>query len=107
MASGPRPLARAVRLRVLLALLGRHRPNRQRPVSNLLFDSLGRLYVVDDLASQIKRVTPAGTIDLVWGSNGSADGQFNRPWGIAIDASGYVYVAEGYNHRVQKFAIGK
>ena len=38
-----------------------------------------------------------------WGSEGSGDGQFNDPHGIAVDADGYVYVADTDNHRVQKF----
>jgi sugar lactone lactonase YvrE len=38
-----------------------------------------------------------------WGSNGTGNGEFNDPEGIAIDSSGYVYVAEYYNNRIQKF----
>jgi hypothetical protein len=29
---------------------------------------------------------------------------FNNPFGIAIDSSGNVYVADTYNHRIQKFS---
>ncbi len=38
-----------------------------------------------------------------WGGPGSGDGQFNNPAGIAVDPSGFVYVADMNNHRVQKF----
>ena len=38
-----------------------------------------------------------------WGSQGSGDGQFNYPRGIAIDGSGYVYVTDDENNRIQKF----
>ena len=34
---------------------------------------------------------------------GTADGQLNQPAGVAVDAAGNVYVADTYNHRVQKF----
>ncbi|MDP3645512.1 MAG: peptidoglycan-binding protein [bacterium] len=34
---------------------------------------------------------------------GSGDGQVNIPRGIAVDAQGYVYVADTANHRIQKF----
>ncbi len=38
-----------------------------------------------------------------WGSLGSGDGQFNSPFGVAVDSSGNVYVADINNHRIQKF----
>ena len=38
------------------------------------------------------------------GSYGSGDGQFYQPYGIDIDASGYIYVADTYNNRIQKFS---
>ena len=38
-----------------------------------------------------------------WGSLGTGNGQFNLPRGIAVAADGSVYVADTYNHRVQKF----
>ncbi len=38
-----------------------------------------------------------------WGSFGIGNGCFNIPAGIAIDASGYVYVSDSGNHRIQKF----
>jgi sugar lactone lactonase YvrE len=38
-----------------------------------------------------------------WGSLGSGDSQFNNPFGIAVDSSDHVYVAEYNNHRIQKF----
>lgn len=38
-----------------------------------------------------------------WGSWGIGDGQFRYPRGIALDSNGFVYVADVYNHRIQKF----
>ena len=40
---------------------------------------------------------------LKWGSQGSGDGQFQRPIGIGADSSGNVFVADPWNHRIQKF----
>lgn len=38
-----------------------------------------------------------------WGGEGSANGQFKRPAGIAIDKDGNVYVVDQSNKRIQKF----
>jgi tripartite motif-containing protein 71 len=38
-----------------------------------------------------------------WGTEGSADGQFREPRGIAVDQSDNVYVADTGNNRIQKF----
>ena len=35
-------------------------------------------------------------------SPGAAPGQFNNPWGVALDSAGNLYVADSQNHRVQK-----
>jgi DNA-binding beta-propeller fold protein YncE len=38
-----------------------------------------------------------------WGALGVAEGRFNGPYGIAVDASFNVYVADVWNNRIQKF----
>jgi DNA-binding beta-propeller fold protein YncE len=43
-----------------------------------------------------------------WGEQGSADGRFLQPQGIAIDGDGNIYVADTRNHSIQKFnAMGE
>jgi hypothetical protein len=39
-----------------------------------------------------------------FGELGSGDGQFNAPQQIFIDNTGYLYITEKYNYRVQKFS---
>ena len=38
-----------------------------------------------------------------WGDSGTGNGQFWIPWGVAVDASGDVYISDAGNHRIQKF----
>lgn len=38
-----------------------------------------------------------------WGSRGTGNSQFNYPGGIAVDNSGYLYVVDSGNDRIQKF----
>jgi len=42
-----------------------------------------------------------------WGSRGSANGQFDFAQGVALDHSGYVYVGDLDNQRIQKFQLAK
>ncbi len=46
---------------------------------------------------------PACTFLLTWGILGGAPGQFDGPAGVAVGASGNVYVTDFYNNRIQKF----
>ena len=64
----------------------------------------GSVYVADPAGHLIWHMTLAGDVVDVWGSHGAAPGQFNEPADVAVDAAGNVYVADTWNHRVQKFA---
>jgi sugar lactone lactonase YvrE len=75
----------------------------------LTIDKTGNLYVVDQVSNLIRKVTPAGVVSTIAGSGspGAADGKgtaasFNTPTGIAVDASGNLYVADTYNHKIRK-----
>ncbi|MCE7957971.1 MAG: hypothetical protein DYH06_08555, partial [Acidobacteria bacterium ACB2] len=73
-------------------------------------DSSGNLYVTDVGNNTIRKVTPAGVVTTLAGlagSPGAADGtgsaaQFDGPLGVAVDASGNVYVADYWNHTIRK-----
>src|SRR6266540_4359809 len=71
-------------------------------------DTLGNLYVADYGSDSIRKITPAGTVTkLAGGTWGSADGpgsaaQFYSPMGVAVDASGNVYVADTNNYTIRK-----
>jgi sugar lactone lactonase YvrE len=75
---------------------------------NLAIDSAGNVYVADGMGNVIRKVTPGGSVSTLAGSAtaGSLDAtgaaaQFNDPTGIAVDASGNVYVADFGNDTVR------
>ena len=63
----------------------------------------GKVYVVDNGAHCVHILNSDLTFSSKFGSEGSGDGQFNRPWDIASDSTGCVYVADAGNNRVQVF----
>lgn len=67
----------------------------------------GDIYVVDSGNNRIQRFDSEGNYLSEFGSFGTENGQFNAPWGVAIDAEGFVYVTDSKNARVQKFAPGR
>ena len=44
-----------------------------------------------------------GMVSQCWGSEGSGNGQFCRPWGICCDQQGNIVVGDRSNHRIQVF----
>lgn len=46
-----------------------------------------------------------GVLTQVFGSEGSQNGQFCRPWGICCDQHGNIVIGDRSNHRVQVFDI--
>ncbi|HTK20026.1 MAG TPA: NHL repeat-containing protein [Mucilaginibacter sp.] len=75
----------------------------------LAVDAAGNIYVVDNGNDLIRKVTPAGQVTTFAGSGqpGKSDGtgaaaSFNSPFGIAIDASGNLYVADSGNNLIRK-----
>jgi len=67
-------------------------------------DADENIYVADMYNHRIQKFASNATYIRQWGSEGSGDGEFKWPSGIAIDQTGNIYVADTYNHRIQKFA---
>ncbi|CAN5649309.1 hypothetical protein BH23THE1_BH23THE1_35430 [soil metagenome] len=59
--------------------------------------------MVDYYNNRIQKFDSEGNFLTKWGSEGSGDGQFILPTGIAIDSTGNVYVVDYNNHRIQVF----
>jgi sugar lactone lactonase YvrE len=72
-------------------------------------NSAGNLYVADTDNNTIRMVTPAGIVTTLVGAAGiagSADGgaaaRFNKPYEMALDTTGNLYVADGGNNTIRK-----
>jgi sugar lactone lactonase YvrE len=74
-------------------------------------DSAGNLYIADTLNNVVRKVSPNGTISNYAGNGGagsSGDGsaatsaQLHGPQGLAVDASGNLFIADTLNAKVRK-----
>ncbi len=69
----------------------------------------GTIYIADTDNHRIQHVRQDGTVIHEWGSFGdittgeAPGGTFNQPWGIALGLDGSVFVADLWNHRIQRF----
>ena len=72
---------------------------------NVSVSSIRQLTIPLDAEPAPFTPTPAGQPQflLKWGYHGTDDGRFYNAFGIAIDASGNIYVVDNGNKRIQKF----
>jgi len=69
----------------------------------------GSIFVADSLNHRIQQFSPSGEIINTWGSYANVSegdapgGTFHEPWDVAVSQDGFVYVADTFNHRIQKF----
>ena len=74
-------------------------------------DASGNIYIADTLNQRIRKVDASGNISTVAGTgtpgyNGdgcrATTAQISNPYGVAVDGSGNVYIADGNNNRIRK-----
>lgn len=74
-------------------------------------DSEGMVYVADSFNHKIRKITPEGLVSTIAGDDaGFTDGnasnaQFNTPFGLDIDDSGTIYVADLGNHSIRQISL--
>lgn len=72
----------------------------------------GTLYIADSGNSVIRTISAGGTVSLFagkynnrgWGSGNLTTAMFYQPVGLALDASGILYVADTNNHAIRKIS---
>ncbi len=78
-------------------------------------DTSGVIYIADSANHRIRKVTTGGVISTIAGTGTagySGDGgaatsaQLNTPRGLAVDASGNIYVADTSNNRIRRISSG-
>jgi sugar lactone lactonase YvrE len=73
-------------------------------------DSARNLYVVDTYNHRIRKISIFGTVSTIAGSGyGYSDGQgtsamFTYPFGIAVDSTGNLFVADRNNYKIRKIS---
>jgi uncharacterized protein (TIGR03437 family) len=79
----------------------------------IAFDSAGNMYIADASNSRVRKVATDGTITTFAGTGDFGDfgdtnvatkAGMNRPYGVAVDKAGNVYIADTYNDSIRKVA---
>ncbi|HEY8934609.1 MAG TPA: IPT/TIG domain-containing protein, partial [Cyclobacteriaceae bacterium] len=75
----------------------------------VVVDAIGNVFVADTYNHRIRKITADGVVSTLAGNGDSdfadgtgTDARFSYPTGVAVDASGNVYVAEIGNYHIRK-----
>lgn len=94
--------------------------DESRTIGGVNGDGPGEFHFVTDVAQdgrghflvgqygQIDRIqefSPEGEFIRMWGTQGSAVGEFSRPQSLKVDKSGFLWIADACNHRIQVYDV--
>lgn len=83
--------------------------------SAVAYDASGNLYLADANNHVVREISTSGIITTIAGtgiegysgdSAAATSAQLDTPTGVAVDASGNIYIADSHNHRVRKVSSG-
>ncbi|BBH22131.1 hypothetical protein Back11_34760 [Paenibacillus baekrokdamisoli] len=81
-------------------------PGQLNSPSSIAIDRDGNLYVADTQNNRVQKRDATSEAWSDWkksdGRSGNGPGEFNQPYGVAVDGKGNVYVTDTDNHRIQK-----
>jgi len=84
-------------------------------VDGVAVDAAGNIYIANGTYSVVTMVDASGNLTAIAGNgkagfsgdNGPAvNAQLNGAQGVAVDASGNIYIADTFNHRIRKISAG-
>lgn len=84
-------------------------PGQFKEPQDVAVDAAGNFYVTDFSAHNVQEFDSTGKLVFSFGKEGkhpaddNGPGEFEQPSGIWVDAQGNIYVADTFNHRIQKF----
>lgn len=79
----------------------------------IAIDAAGSIYIADSDAHRIRRINPSGDIETIagdgfpgfFGDGGTArESRLNKPYGLALDGNGNLYIADLGNARVRRIS---
>jgi NHL repeat len=83
--------------------------------SAVAYDASGKLYLADAQNHVVREISKSGQISTIagtgiegYGGDGAAAtaALLDTPTGVALDASGSVFIADSHNHRIRKVSGG-